>query len=191
MLLFQNIFLFIDTAKTAAQLHPFDPTGLGAVLLAAIAVSLFGLIAQCVLFEKVGRKWWEALIPFYNSWVLAKFILKKPDSWTTLHIILPLIPFLNVLWSLYAAFAIPAELCEMFGYSRNWGLVSGFSTIFGTGIFFFFFLIAVGTALSPFSIPLLLSCGLLFLLLANLPIGMIAFGNRQFSDPKLLLDLKH
>ena len=189
MPIFQKTFLFIDTAKTAERAHPFDPMSLGLLLLAAIAVSLFGLIAQSIVFEKVGRKWWEALIPFYNSWVLGKFILKKSNLWTTVHLISPLIPFFNVLWSVYAAFDVPAELCEMFGYSRNWGAVSGLSTIFGTSVFFF---VVLGFITPPLSIPLLIIVGLFFLLLANLPIGMIAFGNRTFLDSKLLdLFLEH
>ena len=36
--------------------------------LIAIIILLF-LLANCFIYEKMGRKWWEAIIPFYNSFV--------------------------------------------------------------------------------------------------------------------------
>ena len=63
----------------------------------AIQLILFFLLIQVIhffgtwkLYEKAGRKWWEAIIPVYNSIVLMK-IINRPKWW----IILLFIPIIN------------------------------------------------------------------------------------------------
>tara|TARA_B110000908_G_scaffold172654_1_gene241696 strand:+ start:2337 stop:3887 length:1551 start_codon:yes stop_codon:yes gene_type:complete len=65
----------------------------------AIQLILFFLLIQVIhffgtwkLYEKAGRKWWEAIIPVYNSIVLMK-IINRPKWW----IILLFIPIINLL----------------------------------------------------------------------------------------------
>ena len=41
-------------------------------ILLALTYSIVNLIAQWKFFKKAGRKGWETLIPFYNTWVLIK-----------------------------------------------------------------------------------------------------------------------
>ncbi|HOO68064.1 MAG TPA: hypothetical protein PLC53_01695 [Bacilli bacterium] len=47
---------------------------LGAWLFIISAVGLFLLIAKWVIYEKAGRKGWEAIIPIYNLVVAFEFL---------------------------------------------------------------------------------------------------------------------
>jgi signal peptidase I len=65
----------------------------------AIQLILFILLVQVIhflgtwkLYEKAGRKWWEAAIPIYNGIVLMK-IINRPKWW----VILLFIPIINLL----------------------------------------------------------------------------------------------
>lgn len=50
--------------------------GLGAIIilvvLIALAVVIFYLVALWKVFKKAGKNGWEAIVPFYNSWILVE-----------------------------------------------------------------------------------------------------------------------
>ncbi len=74
-----------DAATTAATGAFF-----GIYMLFWLAIAVLMLIAQIKVFSKAGRKWWEALIPFYNIYVLLE-IVQRPGWW----LILFFVPFVN------------------------------------------------------------------------------------------------
>ncbi|MDP3314249.1 signal peptidase I [Lutibacter sp.] len=57
-----------------------------------IVIQVIHFLGTWKLYEKAGRKWWEALIPIYNGIILMK-IIKRPFWW----IILLFIPIINLL----------------------------------------------------------------------------------------------
>ena len=42
------------------------------IAIIAIAVAIFMIVAQCKLYSKAGEKWWSAIIPVWNLYVLFK-----------------------------------------------------------------------------------------------------------------------
>lgn len=50
--------------------------GLGVVLIFAViillAILIPTIIAEWKLFKKAGKKGWEAIVPFYNTWILVE-----------------------------------------------------------------------------------------------------------------------
>ncbi|MEM6343158.1 MAG: DUF5684 domain-containing protein [Bacteroidota bacterium] len=82
-------------------------------------LALFMIAAVWTVYEKAGHKGWEALIPFYNLYVLTK-IVGKPGSFMALYFI----PIVS--WFAWAITAI--ELSKKFGRSEA----------FGFGLFFLY-----------------------------------------------------
>jgi hypothetical protein len=72
--------------------------GLGIVFIVImLAIAVFLIAAMWKIYVKAGREGWEAIIPFYNMYVLLK-IVGKPGWW----LILMLIPFVNyvfIVWT--------------------------------------------------------------------------------------------
>lgn len=70
---------------------------------AIYSIVLLGLFILCtismwILFAKAGKPGWAVIIPVYNIMVFLE-IIKKPWWW----ILLMLIPFLGVIWIIWAA----------------------------------------------------------------------------------------
>ena len=79
------------------------------IQLAIIAAALAGLWK---VFEKCGRPGWEALVPFYNLYILTK-IVNRPAYWVAIC----LIPF--------AALVLTIDLARLFGKSTGFGVGLG------------------------------------------------------------------
>ncbi len=47
---------------------------IGVWVFVIIAIAILLVVASCKIFVKMGRKWWEAIIPFYNAYVMAEMI---------------------------------------------------------------------------------------------------------------------
>ncbi len=73
-----------------------------------IIIIILMLVSMWKIFEKAGVEGWKAIIPIYNSWVLAE-IVGKP-GWFGL---LLLIPYLNIVIALYLNYL----LAKSFGKS--------------------------------------------------------------------------
>lgn len=58
----------------------------------SIVLSVITLVSMCVLFSKAERYWWEALIPFYNIYVMCK--IAKMSGWNFLWIFVPIANFI-------------------------------------------------------------------------------------------------
>lgn len=52
------------------------------VFVALMVLGLVGFttVAGCFLYPKAGKPWWNAIVPFYNIWVLLE-IVRRPRWW--------------------------------------------------------------------------------------------------------------
>ena len=91
------------------------------IFMLAIVLGLF-LIPMWIVFEKMGRKGWESLIPIYNIYVMLK-VVGRP-IWL---LILFLIPIINIgVWLL-----ICHEIAKRFGKGDMFGIILAFFPIIG------------------------------------------------------------
>ena len=76
--------------------NPFKiiPTGVWVVY---CVIFLLVIIAWWKIFEKAGRPGWEAIIPFYNFYILLK-IVGKPGWWLIL-VLIPLVNLIIIIWT--------------------------------------------------------------------------------------------
>lgn len=80
--------------------------GFGIWALICLAIAIVVLVANCKIFTKMGRKWWEAIIPFYNMYVLAEKTFG--NGWWFLLMFVSIIPVVgsvlailfSIIWSL-------------------------------------------------------------------------------------------
>ncbi len=89
-------------------------------LLFFLGVQLIHFIGTYKLYQKAGRKKWEALVPIYNAIVLMQ-IIKRPKWW----VILLFIPVINLLMF----FIIWVETLRSFGRSTTKDLLLGILTL--------------------------------------------------------------
>ncbi len=52
--------------------------------LLSTAISIFSIVCMWMVFEKAGEPGWQAIIPIWNAWVLAKIANKKWTFWVQL-----------------------------------------------------------------------------------------------------------
>lgn len=117
--------------------QPGIPTGLIAGYLILIVIMI---IALWKIFEKAGQPGWAAIIPIYNLYILLK-IVGKPSWW----IILMLIPFVNIIFSIWTANML----------SKSFGKEEGFTVGLVLLSFVFYPILGFGSAryLGPFGDP--------------------------------------
>ncbi len=172
------------TASLSSSSQPYFFKNIDPLVLALIGTLLVGFLsiaAPCFIFKKAGRKWWEALIPFYGSYIMGKYILKKSEIWAIFYTISPFIFFISP----YFNFAVPILLCESFGYSPWLGVLMPLgrfaSAILLLSVFF-----------PPFAAisAVLLILSILAFAVSQIPYSMILFGNHQYMKNKTLLELE-
>ncbi|MFK7925501.1 MAG: DUF5684 domain-containing protein [Bacteroidia bacterium] len=78
----------------------------------AAGLALFMIAAVWTVFEKAGRKGWEALIPIYNLYVVSKIIGKS--GWFMLLYFIPIVSFFA--WAITSL-----EMSKKFGRSEAFG----------------------------------------------------------------------
>ena len=78
-------------SQTAAGLALFG----GVMLLFYFVILAFFIICSIKIFTKAGRKWWEAIIPIYNVYVLLK-IIGRPGWWLLLFFVLQMLLLNNL-----------------------------------------------------------------------------------------------
>jgi len=83
-----------------------DSSMLGTVMAVSLLLSLFLIICYIKIFSKAGRKWWEAIIPIYSTYVLLK-IVGRPGWWLLLFFI----PLVNII----ALIVVMVDLAKVFG----------------------------------------------------------------------------
>ena len=87
-----------------------------------LSIALFSLVCLCFIFKKAGRKRREAIIPFWNLYVLCVIIWKKKRFWLVISIFI--IPFIRIIsslifWFLWAAWG-EWELWLVIKHTINW-----------------------------------------------------------------------
>lgn len=65
------------------------------------------IIPLCIIFKKAGRQWWEAIIPFYNIYVLT--VITGQPWWIVFGIFFPVLQWLVSIFLYY-------HMCKRFGY---------------------------------------------------------------------------
>jgi hypothetical protein len=116
-----QVALFAQRNKAPARNADADAGGMAgglACMLCPLAfMGLFVLLAFAIgwkLFSKAGRPGWEAIVPFYNSWVLVTLICKLEPLWFFLQFV----PIANII----SAWKVSMELAKKFGKSDGFGI---------------------------------------------------------------------
>jgi len=52
----------------------------------SLALNILNIIAEWIIFKKVGRKGWESLIPFYNFWILTTKVANLNWWWMIIYL---------------------------------------------------------------------------------------------------------
>ncbi len=99
---FQNISSF-----SSSSFGPMAMLG-GSAFFGFLAIFLIVMVASIILiFKKAGRKWWEAIIPFYNMYVWTA-IVGKP-WWLLIGFFIPVVSWVV---SIYLSY----HLSKRFGF---------------------------------------------------------------------------
>ena len=78
-----------------------------------LIITILSLAASWKIFQKMGRKGWEGIIPIYNAYVLMEELYG--NGW---RMLLFLIPFYNI----YLAFRVCIDLAARFHYGAGFGV---------------------------------------------------------------------
>ncbi len=78
------------------------------ILVVWIVGSIYGL---CLLFGKAGRSGWEAIVPFYREYLMAR--LTARPRWWVLLLVLPIV-------NIFVFYALYLDLLKSFGKRRFW-----------------------------------------------------------------------
>lgn len=76
-------------------------------------ISVVAIVAQVFVYRKMGYEGWEAIVPFYNMYVLCNELWG--DGWKFLFF---LIPFYNI----YLMFKLYIDLAAAFDKSAGFGV---------------------------------------------------------------------
>ena len=109
--------LYNDIYAQPSNVETVNTAGLalfsGIWLIFWVAYMIAIIIAQIKVYTKAGKKWWEALIPFYNIYILLQ-IVNKPGWWLVLFFI----PFANFV----VMIILLNELSKAFGHGTGFTL---------------------------------------------------------------------
>lgn len=105
-----------DVSTTSADTGILAGIGL-MFMIFYLVILVFYLICAIKIFQKAGRKWWEAIIPIYNIFIMLK-IVGRPAWW----ILLFFIPLVNIVVSVILAIDLAKafEKDEVFGILLLW-----------------------------------------------------------------------
>lgn len=98
----------------------------------SLLISVFIIVCMWKIFTKAGEEGWKAIIPFYNSWILAKMVANN----NVLVFLLTMGSFLSIIpvlgWILSIAGLVGAVMMDL-GLAK----VFGKDTLFGVLLIFF------------------------------------------------------
>ena len=69
----------------------------GGIAILYLVVIVVTIASMWRVFQKAGRKGWEAIIPIYNLFIIQK-IIGKPWYW----VILMMIPYIGIIWTIWS-----------------------------------------------------------------------------------------
>lgn len=84
------------------------------LLLFYLVILVFYLVCYVKIFQKAGRKWWEAIVPIYNVIVLLKLV-GRPMWW----VLLLFVPFVNLVVTIVLA----VDLAKVFKKDAAFGVL--------------------------------------------------------------------
>lgn len=76
-------------------------------------IGIVVLVANVFIYRKMGYEGWEAIIPFYNLYILFKEIMG--DGWKFLLLFIPI-------YNIYLTFVLYINLAHAFGQSTGFGV---------------------------------------------------------------------
>ena len=76
-------------------------------------ISIFALVVSWRLFQKMGRKGWEGIIPFYNTYVM--FEVLYGNGWKFLLFLIPI-------YNIYLMFKTYIDLSKEFNQGAGFGV---------------------------------------------------------------------
>lgn len=102
----------MDNLQSVLSAVSVDPQTLfmigGSIIVAIFLVLLLTIIVpMCLIFRKAGRGWWEAIIPFYNLYILT--IITGQPWWFLIGFF---VPFVNYVVGIYLYY----HLSKRFGF---------------------------------------------------------------------------
>ena len=78
-----------------------------------LIITILSLAASWRIFQKMGRKGWEGIIPIYNAFVLMEELYGS--GWRMLLFLIPL-------YNIYLAFRVSIDLAARFHYGAGFGV---------------------------------------------------------------------
>ena len=110
--------------------------GLATVLsLIALAGAIFSIIVMWKIFKKAGKNGWEAIVPFYNSYVL--FEITWGNGWYFLLMFTTIIPVIGYIACLVVVIITMVKLAKVFGKSGGFAAGLIFLSVIFMGILAF------------------------------------------------------
>lgn len=92
----------------------------GFITILSLVIGIFSIVVMWKMFKKAGKKGWEALIPFYNTYVL--FEITWGNGWLFLTSLLAIIPFFGTIAVLVINILTMLKLAKSFGKSTGFGI---------------------------------------------------------------------
>lgn len=110
----------------------------GVFLLVIIPLFIFYIVCLWKVFEKAGVEGWKAIVPFYNSWIMAE-LAGKPGWWGIVGLagIIPLVGWIASIAALVLYVIIAIELSKKFGKDPIFSLLLIFLPVVGFAILAF------------------------------------------------------
>lgn len=71
---------------------------MGLILILILAIISLMVVSMWKIYTKAGMEGWECIVPIFSTYILTK-IVNKPGYWT----ILMLIPYVNIVFSIWVA----------------------------------------------------------------------------------------
>ena len=91
--------------------------GLGIWVFVILAIAIVVLVANCKIFTKMGRKWWEAIVPVYNMYILAEKTFG--NGWWFLLMFVSFIPVIGGVLGILFSIIWSLRLGKSFGQSTG------------------------------------------------------------------------
>lgn len=104
----------------------------GVMLLVIVPLVIFSIVCLWKVFEKAGVEGWKAIIPGYNSWIMAE-IAGKPGWWGLVPLagIIPIVGIFASIAGFILYILIAIELAKSFGKEPIFSLVLIFLSVIG------------------------------------------------------------
>lgn len=119
-----NGYQFTNTTTYTTGVPPSAEVVVG-ILILGLVLWLLSIIAMWKVFGKANKPGWAAIVPFYNTWVLAE-VGGKPGWWGLVAILAGAIPFLGTIASIILILLISLGVAKNFGKSTVFGVIGLF-----------------------------------------------------------------